>query len=107
LISDRDVDHIVGQAMNRHARFLDQLIEKTPMSSVVPAKHLVRGRPADAIIDFVASHLIGLLVMGTVGRTGIPGLLIGNTAERVLGEVTCSVLALKPRGFVSPVTLDS
>jgi nucleotide-binding universal stress UspA family protein len=41
-----------------------------------------------------------------VGRTGIPGFLIGNTAEQVLSEVTCSVLALKPRGFVSPVTID-
>jgi len=38
-----------------------------------------------------------------MGRTGVPGLFIGNTAESVLHQVDCSVLALKPPGFVSPV----
>ncbi len=41
--------------------------------------------------------------MGTVCRTGIPGLIIGNTAERVLDSVKCSVLTVKPAGFVSPI----
>jgi hypothetical protein len=41
--------------------------------------------------------------MGTIGRSGVPGLLIGNTAERMLSAVDCSILALKPEGFVSPV----
>jgi nucleotide-binding universal stress UspA family protein len=44
--------------------------------------------------------------MGTVARTGIPGLIIGNTAEAILDQITCSVLAAKPPGFVTPVTLD-
>jgi len=42
--------------------------------------------------------------MGTVVRTGIEGFFIGNTAERILGQLRCSVLAVKPDGFVSPVT---
>jgi len=46
---------------------------------------------------------IDLLVMGTVCRTGSPGLIIGNTAERVLDSVKCSVLTVKPAGFVSPI----
>jgi len=41
--------------------------------------------------------------MGTVGRVGIPGFFIGNTAEEILKRVECSVLAIKPAGFVSPV----
>jgi len=41
--------------------------------------------------------------MGTVARTGLPGLLIGNTAEKILNRVTASVLAVKPEGFVSPL----
>ena len=44
------------------------------------------------------------MILGTLGRTGVPGLFIGNTAEAVLHQVDCSVLALKPPGFVSPVT---
>jgi universal stress protein E len=33
----------------------------------------------------------------------IAGFVIGNTAENVLRELRCSLLALKPNGFVSPV----
>ena len=45
--------------------------------------------------------------MGTMARSGIAGLLIGNTAERVLRKLPCSVLAVKPDGFVSPERLES
>ena len=38
-------------------------------------------------------------------KTGIPGLVIGNTAEQILSRVNCSVMALKPRGWQSPVTV--
>ncbi|MDH5473944.1 MAG: universal stress protein [Gammaproteobacteria bacterium] len=43
--------------------------------------------------------------MGTVGRTGISGFFIGNTADSVLRQVDCSILAIKPEGFVTPVEL--
>jgi nucleotide-binding universal stress UspA family protein len=43
--------------------------------------------------------------MGTVARTGISGLIIGNTAEAILNQLTCSVPAIKPPGFQTPVTL--
>jgi nucleotide-binding universal stress UspA family protein len=46
---------------------------------------------------------IDILVMGTVARTGIAGFIIGNTAENILQTVTCSLLARKPNGFISPV----
>jgi nucleotide-binding universal stress UspA family protein len=41
--------------------------------------------------------------MGSVSRSGIAGLLLGNTAERLLDRVQCSLLTIKPRDFVSPV----
>jgi nucleotide-binding universal stress UspA family protein len=47
------------------------------------------------------------VVMGTVGRTGIPGLIMGNSAETILQQVDCSVLAIKPPGFIAPVTVDA
>jgi nucleotide-binding universal stress UspA family protein len=66
-----------------------------------------RGEPEDVIPEFVMAEGIDLVVMGTVARSGIAGLLVGNTAERVLRKLPCSVLTVKPDGFVSPVTLDS
>lgn len=44
-----------------------------------------------------------LIVMGAVGRGGIAGLLIGNTAEKVLHTSSQSVLTVKPDDFISPV----
>ena len=65
--------------------------------------HMLNGDPGQVIPRLVAKEKIDLLVMGTIARTGVPGLLIGNTAERMLQAVDCSVLAIKPRDFVSPV----
>ena len=67
------------------------------------AVQLIHGEPHRAICDFVDSNAIDLVVMGTVARSGIPGLVMGNTAERVLKELSGSVLAIKPPGFVSPI----
>jgi len=58
-----------------------------------------------AITDLAKQKNIDLIVMGTVARAGVAGALMGNTAERVLNNVECSVLAIKPDDFVSPVTL--
>ena len=55
---------------------------------------------------FVVAEGIDLVVMGSVGRSGLSGMLIGNTAERILRKLPCSVLVVKPDGFVSPVRLD-
>jgi nucleotide-binding universal stress UspA family protein len=46
-----------------------------------------------------------LVVMGTIARTGISGLFIGNTAETIFDQLSCSVLAIKPPGFKTPVNL--
>ena len=65
--------------------------------------HLVSGEPGEALPRLADKLGIGLIVMGTVGRTGLRGLIMGNTAETILRSVRCSVLAVKPEGFVTPV----
>jgi len=42
--------------------------------------------------------------MGTLSKSGV-GVLIGNTAEAVLARVGCSVLAIKPEKFATPVQI--
>ncbi|HQU42101.1 MAG: hypothetical protein B7Z73_00395 [Planctomycetia bacterium 21-64-5] len=56
-----------------------------------------------AILDFIRVHHVDLLLMGTMARGGIPGVFIGNTAERLVTHVSCSLLAVKPADFISPI----
>ncbi|REJ65265.1 MAG: hypothetical protein DWQ31_18770 [Planctomycetota bacterium] len=68
-----------------------------------PHVHVVEGQADAVIVEHLQKYNIDLMVMGTVSRTGIPGLVVGNTAERLLPRINCSLLAIKPDGFVSPI----
>jgi len=64
------------------------------------------GSPDEHILRIIEEENIDVLVMGTKARTGISGMLIGNTAERLLTQISCSLLAVKPADFVCPVKAD-
>jgi nucleotide-binding universal stress UspA family protein len=80
---------------------MDKLVGE--YSHVPLQDHLLHGKPHKIIRKFVDDKSIDLLIMGTVARPGIPGFMVGNTAERILNHVNCSVLALKPSGWKSPI----
>lgn len=67
--------------------------------------HVVSGRPYVRILEAIEQHGVDLLVMGTAARGGLPGALVGNTAEHLLSEIPCSILAIKPPDFECPVRL--
>ena len=100
-IDTTDVDEIVRGIEAAHQSELDGLLDAYPYDN--RTVHLVKGRAGDVIPDLAESLDVDLVVIGTVGRAGVPGLLIGNTAEDVLNSVDCSVLTLKPEGFETPI----
>ncbi|TMP27869.1 universal stress protein UspE [Pseudoalteromonas rubra] len=61
------------------------------------------GLPEDVIPHIANEHNAELVVIGTVGRTGLSAALVGNTAEHVIDSLDCDVLALKPDGYKSPL----
>ncbi|WP_017349450.1 universal stress protein UspE [Pantoea sp. A4] len=69
--------------------------------------HVAKGLPEEVIPD-LASHLdAGVVVLGTIGRTGLSAAFLGNTAEQVIDHLRCDLLAIKPDDFVSPVILPA
>jgi nucleotide-binding universal stress UspA family protein len=54
---------------------------------------VVVGYPIDAILD--AARTSDVIVMATLGRTGLPHLLIGSVAERVVRHATTPVLTVR------------
>jgi nucleotide-binding universal stress UspA family protein len=101
-----DLDELAVLAEERHSSRFNELVDRFRPQVADFSAHLRKGDPAVVITDIAEELKVEVIVMSTIGRTGIAGLFIGNTAETVLSRVRCSVLAIKPRGFVSPVTLD-
>ena len=66
---------------------------------------MAEGRPSDQIVQAEARLDAALIVLGTINRGGLAGLVIGTTAERTIARARSSVLAVKPDDFVCPVTL--
>jgi len=68
--------------------------------------HLHQGLPEDVISDVAQEIKAELVILGTVGRSGIGLALLGQTAEQVIDKLDSDLLALKPAGFVSPIKLQ-
>jgi len=110
-ISKAGVNDHIEETRNLHDQALEKLINEVTVKKNAefgkfpgPQKHLIRGLAQKEIPTLVNKLRVDLVVMGTVARTGIPGFFIGNTAETILSQINCSVLAIKPADFVSPVT---
>jgi len=98
-----ELDLLLRETESRHRQALDDLLAPYGLSSSAHNVHLLKGRPARIVSGYAREHESDLIVMGTLGRTGIAGLFIGNTAEDVLRETQTAVLTAKPDGFVSPI----
>jgi nucleotide-binding universal stress UspA family protein len=99
-----ELEQLLRETERRHREAMDALLRPYGLNSAGDNVHLVKGRPARIISRHAREQQTDLIVMGTLGRTGIPGLIIGNTAEDVLRQSQTAVLAVKPGAFVSPVT---
>ncbi len=93
--------------LNRLMKKFSKRIGDDVYQELSPSLHLPQGDAQKMIAMQATSLQADLVVMGTIARTGISGLIIGNTAEAVLDQLECSVLAVKPPGFVTPVRLDA
>jgi len=92
----------IENAQSSHQTELKNLLTEAAIGGVFHV-HRLKGRAEKMIPFFVKNKHVDILVMGTLARTGILGYLMGNTAEDIIKELECAVLALKPGGFISPV----
>jgi len=109
---EEKVKSYIGEVQQLREEGLNQLMHRMrlklgqeAMDFLQPQLHLVKGGARREIPALARKLDADLVVMGTVARTGIPGYITGNTAETILGQLNCSVLAIKPSGFKTPVTL--
>lgn len=79
------------------AKDITNNIKAKAFSLGVGAEPIVRdGEVYKVILDVANEYKIDMIVMGSLGRSGIKRLLMGSTTERVLGHANCPVLIIKP-----------
>ena len=54
------------------------------------------GTAVPIIVEYAQEHQIDLIIVGTVGRTGLSHLLLGSVAESVVRKAHCPVLTVRP-----------
>lgn len=74
-------------------------IQKVPSRPLASGKSVVRavriGATYETITQYAKDNAIDLIVIGTHGRTGLPHVLLGSVAERVVQHAPCSVLTVR------------
>jgi nucleotide-binding universal stress UspA family protein len=103
-VSSRSLARWNAEIMAAAEARLNELVAAHDLDDLNPRLHLPGGPPGLKISEVASDRRSDVVVMGTLSRSGLSGLFIGNTSETVLQHIDASVLAVKPAGFVSPLT---
>lgn len=85
-----------AQLVETVAQHHQQAMAKFATEQQIDKQHyaVVDGLADTVIADYAQSKHADLVLLGTVGRTGLSGFFIGNTAEEVMSRLDCEVLTL-------------
>lgn len=83
-----------GVARAEAERKLGRLVNEAP--GLKTRIRLDEGRAADHILQAAAEEGVGLIVMGTTGRSGVRRLLLGSVAAEIVRLAPCPVVAVGP-----------
>ena len=78
---------------------LQDWVEQIDLKGRKPVLHVRQGNPANLISQLATERQADLVVMGTTGQSGLPYILLGSVAEKVLHTVPCDTLIVRPQGF--------
>ncbi len=89
---------------DKRAKHIESARELAGQHGIPIERVIVDEGPANQVINTIAEEVgAGVVVIGTVARTGVSGLFIGNTAESVMDSSRCDVLVVKQPEFVCPL----
>lgn len=77
---------------------IDFVVQEGEKAGIKVNTLIEEGSPSRKIVD--ASKNFDLIVMGTLGRTGISKILLGSVAEKVIRFALCPVLVVRSEGEV-------
>lgn len=98
---DEEIEKITSEVLMTRQKWLEDLL--APYIEMGVKGTFVKGLSGPTLVNVIEKKKPDIVVMGTLARSGLPGLLIGNTAEFVLSKISCSILTIKPKGFKTPI----
>lgn len=100
-LREADASQVIADAAaDAAAERLDKVLKAARLNHLrVGQRHLVPLHPVDSIPRTAKQLGCEVVVMGAISRSGLKRLVIGNTAERLLDDLPCDVLVVKPAGF--------
>jgi universal stress protein E len=90
-----DIAKVASDYQRMEREQFEQFIRGFDFANVVWDKEVHYGHPADEIVRLAVDAKYDLVVLGSTGRSGLPRMLLGSTAETVARRVACSVLTVK------------
>lgn len=98
-----EVDGMVTRESQRRMQWLRETVkvprhspDRVAIEFLAPEIHIAKGDPKVVVPELASNLDAGLIVMGTVARSGFAGALLGNTSEKILSRTDCSLLIVKP-----------
>lgn len=85
---EQTLEHASGKAF-------DAVRGELEASGVEVRQEVVRGTPAEAIVEFAASRQPTMIVMGTRGLSPVKEMLLGSISERVMRNAPCPVTLVR------------
>lgn len=95
LVSSGQEEDYRHQIVDTEREALEEFIEGAALKGIDPVVEVLCRAPDQAILEYAEAHDIDLICMGTVGRSGLSAMFVGNTAERILRGTTCSMLTTR------------
>ena len=91
----REKGAVPAEQEDRHQRAFDDYLGQFDFHGVTWRRVIRHGPPDGEILAAATDLHADLIVMGSVGRTGLPRILLGSVAERVLQAMPCSMVLMK------------
>lgn len=87
---------LLSEAVRETERELERCRARAQELSDRPTRAaLLKGAPAEAIVQWAREHPCDLIVVATHGRSGLKRMVLGSVAEKVVRTAPCSVLVAR------------
>ena len=96
-------EHIVLDLIRQPEAWARRTLEETYAarvreSGVACNTIVISGVPSQVIVETARSRKVNMIMMGTHGHSGIPHMMLGSVADKVLRLAPCPVMVVRPPG---------